>query len=115
MPGRNIFKKFLTFCELYDILNLQKGKEIKDMWTHEYTDEKFETYDECSDDFRENMEAEDIVEHMEITLEDVIRQFLRRRNPTDFDVWFEEKIYEAIQATENELIYECDEDEEEEE
>lgn len=85
------------------------------MWTHEYTDEKFETYDECSDDFRENMEAEDIVEHMEITLEDVIRQFLRRRNPTDFDVWFEEKIYEAIQATENELIYECDEDEEEEE
>lgn len=85
------------------------------MWTHEYTDEKFETYDECSDDFRENMETEDIAEHMEITLEDAIKHFLRRRHPTDFDVWFEEKIYEAIQAAENELIYECDEDWEEEE
>lgn len=85
------------------------------MWTHEYTDEKFETYDECSDDFRENMETEDIAEHMEITFEDVIRHFLKRRHPTDFDVWFEEKIYEAIQAAENELIYECDEDWEEEE
>lgn len=85
------------------------------MWTHEYTDEKFKTYDECSDDFRENMETEDIAEHMEITLEEAIRHFLRRRNPTDFDVWFEEKIYEAIQAAENELIYECDEDWEEEE
>lgn len=84
------------------------------MWTHEYTDEKFETYDECSDNFRENMETEDITEHMEISLEDVIRHFLRRRNSTDFDVWFEEKVYEAIQATENEMIYECDEDEEEE-
>ena len=84
------------------------------MWTHEYTDEKFETYDECSDDFRENMKIEDITEHMEITLEDVIRHFFRRRNPTDFDVWLEEKIYESIHATENELIYECDEDWEEE-
>ena len=85
------------------------------MWTHEYTDEKFETYDECSDDFRENMETEDIAEHIEITFEDVIEHFLKRRNPTDFDVWFEDKIYEAIHAAENELIYECDEDWEEEE
>lgn len=85
------------------------------MWTHEYTDEKFETYDECSDDFRENMETEDIAEHMTISLEDIIEHFLRRRHPVDFDVWFEEKIYEAIQAAENELIYECDEDWEEEE
>lgn len=85
------------------------------MWTHEYTDEKFETYEECSDDFRENMETEDIAEHMEITLEDVIKNFLRRRNPTDFDEWFEEKIEEAMKAAENELIYECDEDWEEEE
>ena len=84
------------------------------MWTHEYTDEKFETYDECSDDFRENMEVEDIVERMEITLENVISHFLRRHNSTDFDVWFEEKIYEAILAAEDELIYECDEDWEEE-
>lgn len=84
------------------------------MYTHEYTDEKFDTYDECSDDFRENMETEDITEHMTISLEDVVRHFLRRRNSTDFDVWFEEKIYEAIQGAENELIYECDEDEEEE-
>lgn len=83
------------------------------MWTHEYTDEKFETYDECSDDFRENMETEDITERMTISLEDVVKHFLRRRNPTDFDVWFEEKIYEAIQAAESELIFECDEDEEE--
>lgn len=84
------------------------------MYTHEYTDEKFETYEECSDDFKRYMDAEDITERMEITLEDVIERFLRRRNPTDFDVWLEEKIYDAIQATENELIYECDEDWEEE-
>lgn len=82
------------------------------MYTHEYTDKKFESYDECSDDFRENIETEDIVEHMEITFEDVIRHFLKRRNSTDFDVWLEEEIYEAIQAAENELIYEYDEDEE---
>lgn len=84
------------------------------MWTHEYTDEKFETYEDCLEDFCENIEAEDIAEHMEITLEDAIKHFLRRRNPTDFDVWFEGEVYEAIQAAENELIYECDEDQEEE-
>ena len=31
MPGRIILKKFLTFCELYDILNLQKRKGNKNM------------------------------------------------------------------------------------
>lgn len=84
------------------------------MYTHEYTDEKFDTYEECSDDFRENMEITDITGHLEISLENIVSHFLRRRNPTDFDVWFEEKIYEAIQAAESELIFECDEDEEEE-
>lgn len=81
------------------------------MYTHEYTDEKFETYEECSDDFRENMEVTDITGHLEISLEDIVSHFLRRRNTVDFDVWLEEAIYEAIQSAEDELIFECDEEE----
>ena len=50
------------------------------MYTHEYSDEKFKTYDECSDDFRENMEITDIIDHLEINLEDIVSHFLRRRN-----------------------------------
>ena len=84
------------------------------MYTHEYTDEKFETYEECSDDFRDNMEITDITGHLEINLEDIVSHFLRRRNTTDFDVWLEEAIYEAIQSAEDELIFEHDEEEEEE-
>ena len=84
------------------------------MYTHEYTDEKFETYEECSDDFRDNMEITDITYHLKINLEDIVSHFLRRRNTTDFDVWLEEAIYEAIQSAEDELIFECDEEEEEE-
>lgn len=83
------------------------------MYTHEYTGKRFKTYDECSDDFRENMELTDITDFLEICLEDVISHFLKRRNTTDFDVWFEEKIYEAIQSAEDELIFECNEGEEE--
>lgn len=84
------------------------------MYTHEYTDEKFDTYEECSDDFRENLDITDITGHLEISLEDIVYHFLRRRNTIDFDAWLEEVIYEAIQSAEDELIFECDEEEDDE-
>lgn len=83
------------------------------MYTHEYSDEKFDSYEACRDDFLENIDEEDIAQYLDLTVPEIIRAFLRNKNNVDFSVWFQEKINEAITYTENDLIFEHDEEDDE--
>lgn len=83
------------------------------MYTHEYSDKKFDSYEACRDDLMENIDEEDIAQHLDLTVPDIIRAFLRNKNNVDFSVWFQEKIDEAITYVENDLIFEYDEEDDE--
>lgn len=83
------------------------------MYTHEYSDKKFDSYEACHDDLMENIDEEDIAQHIDLTVPDIIRAFLRNKNNVDFSVWFQEKIDEAITYAENDLIFEHDEEDDE--
>lgn len=77
------------------------------MYTHEYSDREFDSYDACRADFLENIEAEDITQYIDLTLPEIISEFMAG-NLENFSVWLEEKIGEAINYAENELIFEDD-------
>lgn len=83
------------------------------MYIHEYSDKKFDSYEACRDDLMENIDEEDIGQHIDLTVSDIIRAFLRNKNNVDFSVWFQEKIDEAITYVENDLIFEHDEEDDE--
>ena len=83
------------------------------MYTHEYSDKHFDSYDACRDDFLENIDADDIAQYIDLTVIEIINVYLRNKNNVDFSVWIQEKIYEAIQDAENDLIFECDEEDDE--
>lgn len=82
------------------------------MYTHEYSDKEFDSYEACHDDLMENIDEEDIGQHIGLTVPDIIGAFLRNRNNVDFSAWFQEKIDEAIHYIEEEFIFEHDEDDE---
>ena len=79
------------------------------MYTHEYSDRKFDSYEACRDDFLENIDEDDIAQYLDLTVPNIISAFLRNRNNVDFSVWFQEIIDEAITYAENDLIFEHDE------
>ena len=83
------------------------------MYTHEYSDKKFDSYEACRDDLMENIDEEDIARHLDLTVPEIISAFFRNRNNVDFSVWFQEKIDEAIHYVEDELIFEYDEEDDE--
>ena len=83
------------------------------MYTHEYSDKHFDSYDACRDDFLENIDADDIAQYLDLTVPEIISAFLRNKNNTDFSVGFQERIDEAIRYAENDLIFECDEEDDE--
>ena len=83
------------------------------MYTHEYSDKKFDSYEACRDDLMENIDEEDIARHLDLTVPEIISAFLCNRNNVDFSVWFQEKIDEAIHYVEDELIFEHDEEDDE--
>ena len=83
------------------------------MYTHEYSNKEFDSYEACRDDLLENIEEEDIAQHLELTVPEIIRAFLRNKNNVDFSVWFQERIDEAIRYVEDELIFEHDEGDDE--
>lgn len=80
------------------------------MYTHEYSDKHFDSYDACRDDFLENIDEDDIAQYLDLTVPEIIGAFLRNKNNTDFSVWFQERIDGAIQYAENDLIFELDEE-----
>ena len=83
------------------------------MYTHEYSDKKFDSYEACRDDLMENIDEDDIAQYLDLTVSSIISAFLRNKNNVDFSVWFQEKIDEAITYAENDLIFEHNEEDDE--
>ena len=48
------------------------------MYTHEYSDKKFDSYEACRDDLMENIDEEDIARHLDLTVPEIISAFLRK-------------------------------------
>lgn len=80
-------------------------------YVHEYSDEQFETYEECLDDLYEQIDEDDINDHIDLTVPEIIHQFTMRANNQNFINWFEEKIAEAERLAIDELITEYEEGE----
>lgn len=80
-------------------------------FVHEYSDEQFETYEECLDDLYPQIDEDDISDHIDLTVSKIIHQFATRANNQNFINWFEQKIAEAEQLAADELITEYEEGE----
>lgn len=80
-------------------------------YVHEYSDEQFETYDECREDLYEQIDEDDINDHIDLTVPEIIHQFAKRANNQNFINWLEEKIAEAERLAIDELITEYEEGE----
>lgn len=80
-------------------------------YVHEYSDEQFETYDECQEDLYEYIVEDDISDHIDLTVPEIIHHFGMRANNQNFINWFEERIAEAERLAIDELITEYEEGE----
>lgn len=81
------------------------------MFVHEYSDEKFATYEDCADSLREEINIDDIREEMDLGLTGILSRFLRRKSDQEFIEWFQEKIFAAEQAAVDALITEYEDEE----
>lgn len=81
------------------------------MFVHEYSDKYFATYEECADDLLTEIDVEDIVNELDLSVEEIITVFLRNKNNVDFLVWLQEKIDCGIAAVQEALITEYEEGE----
>lgn len=80
-------------------------------YVHEYSEEEFDTYEECRDDLYEQIDEDDINEHIDLTVSEIIHRFSMRANNQNFINWLEEKIAEAERLAVDELITEYEEGE----
>ena len=80
------------------------------MFVHEYSNEEFESYEECLEDLSKYFDEDDIIPHLEIKLEKVVSVFLRNDIKT-FSSWFQQQLDEAIILAQDELITEYEEEE----
>ena len=80
-------------------------------FVHEYSDEQFETYDECREDLMTVLEEEDICDHFDFTKPEILCKFLRRKSNEDFIQWLSIEVDNAIELTLAELITEYEEGE----
>ena len=80
-------------------------------YTHEYSDEDFETYEECQNDLVECLDEQDIVGEIDLSLEEIISRFLYRASNQNFINWLEDKILGAEQSAIDNLITEYEEGE----
>ena len=74
--------------------------------------EEFETYEEAENELLEITSNDEILEFMDCSAGKILHEF-SRRNIKDFEQWFHEKIFEAIERMKEELITEYEEEEEE--
>lgn len=81
------------------------------MFVHEYSDEEFETYEECREDLLACLEEQDITEKLDLSLEEIISRFERRANDQNFINWLSDKIFEATENAIEDLITEYEEGE----
>lgn len=81
------------------------------MFVHEYSDKYFATYEECRDDLMPEIDSDDIIEHLEVSISDIISHFQRRTNDKEFSTWLSEQIDIAYERTIEDLITEYEEGE----
>ena len=80
------------------------------MFVHEYSDKYFATYEECAEDLSSEIEIEDIAEHIDLTVIEILYEF-SKREAKDFIEWLQEKMDSAHSYALDELITEYEEGE----
>ena len=80
-------------------------------FVHEYDSTEFSTFEECAESLREFIDMDDIIGNLSVNLDDIITKFCRRKNDNEFISWMEDKILDAEQSAEEDLITEYEEGE----
>ena len=80
-------------------------------FVHEYSDEEFETYEECRDDLIGDLDEQDIIQELDLSLEEIVSHFVRRANNQKFIDWLDSKIDDAEEKAIENLITEYEEGE----
>lgn len=85
-------------------------------YMHEYSQEKFETIEDCRDDLLNFVDVIEVSDKLEesLTIEKILNNFLRM-DKEEFYSWFLEQYFDALTEIQKELIGEIEIDEEEEE
>lgn len=85
-------------------------------YTHEYSEERFETIEECREDLLDFVDAVEIADKLDesLTIEKILNNFLRM-DKEEFHSWFLEQYWDALVEIQKELISEIEVDEEEDE
>lgn len=85
-------------------------------YKHEYSNEYFETIEECRDDLLDFIDLVEIAEKFEenLTIEKILNNFLRM-DKEEFYSWLFEKYLEVLSEIQEELVSEIETDEEEDE
>ena len=81
------------------------------MFVHEYSDKYFDSYEDCRDDLMSEIDSNDIIEHLEVSISDIISHFLRRTSDKEFNTWLSEQIDIAYERVIEDLISEYKEGE----
>lgn len=80
-------------------------------YTHEYSDEEFDTFEECEIDLEEAVDIDEYIWRMNMT--EILRKYFRRKSNDDFCNWLDTKIYEITDEIKNDLIIEHEDEDEE--
>lgn len=85
-------------------------------YTHEYSDDHFETVEECQDNLLDFIDLVEIADKLEenLTIEKILNNFLRM-DKEEFYNWLFGKYSEALSEIQEDLISEVETDEEEDE
>ena len=85
-------------------------------YMHEYSQEKFETIEDCRDDLLNFVDVVEIADKLDesLTIEKILNNFLRM-DKEEFHSWFLEQYWDALAEIQEELIGEIEVDEEEDE
>ena len=83
-------------------------------YKHEYSDEHFETIEECRDDLLDFVDLVEIAEKLEgiLSIDKILNNFLVMDKEEFYD-WLLEKYWYALSEIQEELISEIDEEEDE--
>ena len=85
-------------------------------YMHEYSQEKFETIEDCRDDLLNFVDVVEVADKLDesLTIEKILNNFLRM-DKEEFHSWFLEQYWDALAEIQEELIGEIEVDEEEDE
>lgn len=81
------------------------------MFVHEYSDKHFDDYEDCRNDLMSEIDSNDIIEHLEVSIGDITSRFLRRTSDKEFITWLNEQIDIAYEGAIEDLITEYEEGE----